>query len=912
MEQARRETTPARADLRPRASSGLRLVWFGVAALASGLTALATPAAANQAPVAGPNQTLNMDEDTTLAILLEGTDPDGDPLSATITGLSVVSSLQSLVDSSGDPVIVGSTLLDRQLFLTPVPNAAAIPVAVITYRVHDGTQNSSNTAVVTVNLHPVNDPPTMTLPTTLVTDEDETLNFVMGGFDIENDTFLCRFTVLADPDFGFVLYHGGVGGPFDMSALGGRDQMLNVPSDIALQWPMSLIPRPNECQDEEYNSFSYWLEEEIFGLHGPESHVVLQVRCINDAPQFAVTGQGTQTFATFTTTLAGSGAFTLPVLGLLDVDGVGSISGPDPGLARITVTTGSGGTIAVNEGGFPGTTFVSGPTSIVFDAVRSTVDAILATLVYTSPAAPAADTLTILVNDNGSNQGCADPSDGSTCPLVAGVNVDIAVDAGGTSPGAMSLTPGTGGFIPVDTAADDVTPNGNCTLREAVEASNDDIAVDGCPAGNGVDVIVLPTGTFPLSLGALPITDDAMIVGAGEALSRIDGLGLGAPFDLIDSLTLRDVSVIGLDGDGDGIRTPVDGQFVSGAFVDESDTTSTSFTDQHLGGTTFGDIVDNDVLDLVVTDAVNPQGVTIVAGGSAAEIAELEVCSTSVPIVLHGGETTILTCDVPTTSSISAVAPDPSVVGQPVTVSVAVAPLGVSGTGPVTGAVMINDGAGSGCTGALSGGTASCQLTPTVAGTRTWTATYSADGFFFGSADTLSHAVTAAMTATMITADTPDPSLAFQPFQVDVAVTALAPGSGTPSGNVDVHDGAGASCIVSLSAGSGSCMLTPMIAGTRNLTATYGGDDSYLTSATTESHRIDGTDYGDAPAPYPVTLSDDGARHAIGSLYLGAAIDADPDGQPAGGALGDDADGADDEDGDQHSRSRSRPAAPST
>jgi len=57
------------------------------------------------------------------------------------------------------------------------------------------------------------------------------------------------------------------------------------------------------------------------------------------------------------------------------------------------------------------------------------------------------------------------------------------------------------------------------------------------------------------------------------------------------------------------------------------------------------------------------------------------------------------------------------------------------------------------------------------------------------------------------------------------------------------------------------------------------------------------TDFGDAPAPYPTTRLQNGARHTIGSLFLGSTVDAEPDGQPSDNADGDDTDGNDDEDG---------------
>lgn len=59
-------------------------------------------------------------------------------------------------------------------------------------------------------------------------------------------------------------------------------------------------------------------------------------------------------------------------------------------------------------------------------------------------------------------------------------------------------------------------------------------------------------------------------------------------------------------------------------------------------------------------------------------------------------------------------------------------------------------------------------------------------------------------------------------------------------------------------------------------------------------------DFGDAPDPaYPTMLANDGARHRIPSPFWlgGQAPDLEPDGQPAAGAVGDDAAGVDDEDG---------------
>jgi|SRR5262245_12801566 len=57
-----------------------------------------------------------------------------------------------------------------------------------------------------------------------------------------------------------------------------------------------------------------------------------------------------------------------------------------------------------------------------------------------------------------------------------------------------------GTTIPVDSTADSLAVDGNCTLREAIIAANTDAAVDACPAGSGADVVVVPAGTYTLTL----------------------------------------------------------------------------------------------------------------------------------------------------------------------------------------------------------------------------------------------------------------------------------------------------------------------------------------------------------------------------------------------------------------------------
>jgi len=74
----------------------------------------------------------------------------------------------------------------------------------------------------------------------------------------------------------------------------------------------------------------------------------------------------------------------------------------------------------------------------------------------------------------------------------------------------------------------------------------------------------------------------------------------------------------------------------------------------------------------------------------------------------------------------------------------------------------------------------------------------------------------------------------------------------------------------------------------------------YAPEGEVEDHEISfiGKDYGDAPTNYPVLEVNSGAEHFINpAVFLGSAVDADPDGQESANADADDSSGVDDEDG---------------
>ena len=94
-----------------------------------------------------------------------------------------------------------------------------------------------------------------------------------------------------------------------------------------------------------------------------------------------------------------------------------------------------------------------------------------------------------------------------------------------------------------------------------------------------------------------------------------------------------------LDADGDGIWDLVDGQIVSGSFVGESTTATTSFTNQHLCGVSFGSIVDRS--DLIVT-VESRSGLVVRAGGGGTGTAKISACDISPEIELNNGEFAVI------------------------------------------------------------------------------------------------------------------------------------------------------------------------------------------------------------------------------------------------------------------------------
>lgn len=93
--------------------------------------------------------------------------------------------------------------------------------------------------------------------------------------------------------------------------------------------------------------------------------------------------------------------------------------------------------------------------------------------------------------------------------------------------------------ITVNDTEDEINSDGSCSLREAIQAANTDTAIDGCDAGAFANTVVVPAGTYTLSIpgsfdddnltGDFDILSDVTLTGESWQNTIIDAAGLDRP-----------------------------------------------------------------------------------------------------------------------------------------------------------------------------------------------------------------------------------------------------------------------------------------------------------------------------------------------------------------------------------------------
>jgi hypothetical protein len=195
---------------------------------------------------------------------------------------------------------------------------------------------------------------------------------------------------------------------------------------------------------------------------------------------------------------------------------------------------------------------------------------------------------------------------------------------------------------------------------------------------------------------------------------------------------------------------------------------------------------------------------------------------------------------IPTTITLTSVAPNPVVIGSSARVEVAVNPSN-GACGEPQGTVRVSVQSQSAfCIFDLSSDNG-CMLDATQSGLSTLNFLYTpADSTMFTASSSFStnamNVVKKTVTA-VISSVSPEPSESGQPFTTVVEVIADPPSSPAPTGTVYVSDGNVMSCTISLP--SNSCVMTSGPAGPRSISAWYGGDATYAgVNADTVPHTI--------------------------------------------------------------------------
>jgi len=175
--------------------------------------------------------------------------------------------------------------------------------------------------------------------------------------------------------------------------------------------------------------------------------------------------------------------------------------------------------------------------------------------------------------------------------------------------------------------------------------------------------------------------------------------------------------------------------------------------------------------------------------------------------------------------------PNPSVFGQPVTLT-ATASVVAPGAGTPTGTASFFDGATLLGTVTLNaGGQASFTTSTLAVGNHSITAVYSGDANFTGNTSPVASPVVNPAATTTTVASSPNPSVFGQPVTLTATASAVSPGAGTPTGTVSFFDGATLLGTATLNAGGQATFTTSTLAvGTRSITAVYGGDANFTGS----------------------------------------------------------------------------------
>ena len=232
-------------------------------------------------------------------------------------------------------------------------------------------------------------------------------------------------------------------------------------------------------------------------------------------------------------------------------------------------------------------------------------------------------------------------------------------------------------------------------------------------------------------------------------------------------------------------------------------------------------------------DSATTLGTGTISSGVATFTTSLLAGGTHSIIAQYGGDTnysgsvsTAVSQVVnPTTSTVTLIsAPNPSTFGAIVTFTATV-------TTGATGTVTFHEGGTTLGTGPISNGTVTFTTSSLAGGTHSITAQYGGDTNYSGSVSTAVSQVVNPTTSTVTLISSPNPST----FGAGVTLTATVTSGAT--GTVTFHEGATTLGTGTISSGVATLTISSLAGGTHSITAQYGGDANYNSSASPRSRR---------------------------------------------------------------------------
>jgi autotransporter-associated beta strand protein len=365
------------------------------------------------------------------------------------------------------------------------------------------------------------------------------------------------------------------------------------------------------------------------------------------------------------------------------------------------------------------------------------------------------------------------------------------------------IVSGTGSITKVGTGT--LTFAGNNTYEGSTMVSAGTLLVNGAQPGSNVMVAngailggagmvgtIIAAGTVsPGGPGTATLTSGNVVFDAGSTFAvTLNGTTAGTGYDQLT-----------VSGNADLTADPTLHLAVS--FVGNMDDTFTIITSTGSLMGTFAGLPDNSTI------SANGQMFRINYSGNAATLTRIV-----------GSTTTVVTSSV-----------NPSVFGQPITFTATITPVPPF-TGNPTGTVTFMEGTAVLGMSTVTNGVATFTTTTALSvGAHSITAVYSGDNSFTGSTSLpLAQTINQASSVTTVSSSS-NPSSVGQSVTFTATVTAMSPGTGTPTGTVTFMEGATILGDGTLdSNGQATFAPSTLALGSHLITAVYNGDTNFTTS----------------------------------------------------------------------------------